>query len=87
MKFPKITKVVNTQIDSLITFNREIKEYSQDNPPAQSEDAKSDSTISSVDQNDLEILMSGDHHIYFDAFEMMKYFFEITDKNVKQEKN
>ena len=40
----------------------------------------SQSTISSVDENDLEILMSGGHKIFFDAFFMMKEFFEVKEK-------
>ena len=41
---------------------------------------ETDSTISSADGNDLEILMSGDHQIYFEAFEMMKEFYADNDK-------
>lgn len=46
-------------------------------------EVETDSTISSADDNDLEILMSGDHKYYFDAFEMMKEFFAVNEKNQK----
>ena len=39
-----------------------------------------------VDANDLEILMSGGHKIFFDAFEMMKQLIDVSEEENKKKK-
>ena len=46
----------------------------------QASDEKSDSSISNIDENDLEILIGGGYLNFFDAFEVMQEFYHEADK-------
>lgn len=83
-KYPRISHILKTQTENTLKFNQEIRKNSNSLPGrnvvADQEDAGnvSQSSISSADDNDLEILMNGDHRMYFDAYEMMKDFYMVN---------
>ena len=84
-KYARIRTNLQKQTKCQLKMDHMITKYLKTPNNNKDDDVQSNSTISSADDYDLEILMTGGHHIYFDAFDMMKEFFEMNEKSQKED--